>query len=71
MGAAGFRSKDGTSRGWRWRRCRACQTVEHAGAFTAERYGPSWQLGDVPRRCPNCGYVAATWRFQIVRERHP
>ena len=73
---AGTEMLDGASprgrggRSWRWRRCPACHMVERAGAFTAQRYGPSWQTGDVPRRCPNCGQVAATDKFQVVRERH-
>jgi len=57
-------------RAWRWRRCPACRIVERAGAFTAERYAPSWQYGDLPRRCPSCGHRAPTAAFRVVRERH-
>jgi hypothetical protein len=50
--------------------CPACHTVARASDHAALRYGLSWQGGDVKRRCPNCGHVAATWRVQVVRERH-
>ncbi|HZO25094.1 MAG TPA: hypothetical protein VFH48_03765 [Chloroflexota bacterium] len=57
-------------RGWRWRRCPSCHAVERAGQFVAVQYGPSWEGGAIPRRCPNCGHVAATYKFRVVREAH-
>jgi hypothetical protein len=60
-----------TRRPWRWRRCPVCRTVERAGLFVAVQYGRSWRFGDIPRRCPNCDYEAPTWRFPVLRERHP
>jgi len=60
-----------TGRAWRWRRCPACRTVGRAGDFEMLDVGPAWTEGGFRRRCPNCSYVAATRRFQVVRERHP
>ena len=60
------------SRAWRWRRCPQCGGVERASEFRCLDVGPSWNPdGPMDRECPNCGYVAATWQFQVVRERHP
>jgi hypothetical protein len=55
---------------WRWRRCPRCGGVERASDYECLDVGPSWNAdGPMDRRCPNCSYVAATWRFQVVRER--
>ena len=59
------------SRSWRWRRCPACHQVERAGKFVAVVYGPSWENGQILRRCPLCGHRGRTATFQVVRERHP
>jgi hypothetical protein len=59
-------------RSWRWRICPRCRRTERASDY---RYVGSyshggWGEGYGDRRCPNCGFEAATWRFQVVRERH-
>jgi hypothetical protein len=58
---------------WRWRRCPRCHNVERASDYTyIGRFGSTWDAdGGNERRCPNCGLEAPTYRFQVVRERHP
>ena len=57
-------------RAWRWRRCPACRTVERASNFATLDLGPAWEHGGFRRQCPNCGHIAATHKFQMVREQH-
>jgi hypothetical protein len=60
-----------TSRAWRFRRCPSCQAVRAASEFRATSFGPSWTSGGrLLRCCPNCGCVAETHSFPVVRERH-
>ncbi len=57
---------------WRWRKCPGCGAVRRASAFSVTEYKPSWNArGDLPRCCPACGWEGPTWKFQVVRERHP
>jgi hypothetical protein len=57
---------------WRWRRCPHCQSVHRASAFAVTEYRPaSWQYGTIRRACPSCGWEGPTYRFIVVRERHP
>jgi len=56
---------------WRWRRCPSCRSVFPAGRFQPVRFAQPWTpRAEVLRRCPGCGYVASTWSFHVVRERH-
>ena len=57
---------------WRYRRCPACREVYRAGELRCLDYGGNWREAAVARReCPGCGYIGPTWRFQVVREKHP
>ena len=63
-------SRNRCGRAWRFRRCPACAVVLAASEFVAINYGSSWTPdGGMRRRCPECGYRASTWRFQVVREK--
>jgi len=57
-------------RGWRWRRCPVCGSLERASDFAVLQLGPAWQNGETQRAYPNCGHRGPTWAFKVVRERH-
>jgi ssDNA-binding Zn-finger/Zn-ribbon topoisomerase 1 len=58
---------------WRFRRCPKCHEVRAASKFAlVDLGGPRWGYqGPAIRACPACGFEAATFEFQVVRERHP
>jgi hypothetical protein len=57
---------------WRWRMCPRCRNVERARDYPVLEYQPaSWRYGTVARSCPHCGWEGPTYKFQVVRERHP
>ena len=60
-----------SGRAWRFRLCPRCAVVRAASEFAVnETYRVGWKSGDMQRRCPECGFSAATFRFKVVRERH-
>lgn len=56
---------------WRYRRCPACLSVFPGGQLRPVRYGAShWhEKGGSLRRCPSCGYVIWTSKFEVVADR--